>query len=173
MKRALAVVMTAALLGGAFYPPDAVGQSAEKVVGTWTLVSVVTEKGGVKTETFGPGAKGAMSLDAGGRYVITIIGADIPKFASNNRATGTTEENRTVIGKSIAHFGTYSINEADHTITFKIERATFPNWDGTESRRSLTVSADELQFIDPAASAGGTAAVSWKRADITLQSSAF
>jgi ABC-type amino acid transport substrate-binding protein len=165
MMRMLALAVAAALLGAALFMSDASAQNAKAVFGTWRLVSVITEQGGKETETFGPGAEGVMSLDAGGRYVITIIGADIPRFASNNRAAGTPEENKTVIGKSIAHFGTYSVNQADKTITFKIERATFPNWSGTESKRSLTVGADELKFIDPAASAGGTATVTWKRAE--------
>jgi hypothetical protein len=92
---------------------DAPAQSAKNVLGTWTLVSAISEKDGNKSDTFGAGAKGALSLDASGRYMITIIGADLPKFASNNRAAGTADENKAVVGKSIAHFGTYSVNEAD------------------------------------------------------------
>jgi Lipocalin-like domain len=96
---------------------------------------------------------------------LTIIGADLPKFASNNRATGTPEESKAVVGKSIALFGTYSINPADKTLTFKIETATFPNWNATEQKRSLiTVSGDELKYMTAQASGGGTATVTWKRA---------
>jgi hypothetical protein len=160
----LAVAAASILLGGALSALDAFAQSANNVVGTWSLVSAISEQDGKKSDTFGPGAKGMLSLDAGGRYMIAIIGADLPKFASNNRATGTADENKAVVGKSIAHFGTYSINEADKTITFKMESVTFPNWNGTEQKRSLTVSGDELKYLVPAASAGGTATVIWKRA---------
>ncbi len=151
-------------LGTALLPGAAFAQSANSVVGTWTLVSATTELGGNKSDTFGPGAKGMLSLDAGGRYVLTILGSGLPKFASNNRATGTAEENMAVIGKSIAHFGTYSVNEADKTITFKIESATFPNWNETAQKRSFTISGDELKYNVAAGSAGGTAALIWKRA---------
>jgi hypothetical protein len=160
----LFVIAAWVLLGGAFLAFGAFAQSAN-VVGTWTLVSSIIELDGKKTDQFGPGAKGMMSLDAGGRFMLTIIGADLPKFASNNRATGTPEENKAVVSKSIALFGTYSVNLADKTLTLAIETATFPNWNATEQKRSLiTVSADELKYATARASGGGTATVTWKRA---------
>jgi hypothetical protein len=130
------------------------------------LVSSVTEKDGKKTDQFGPGVKGMMILDAGGRFMLTIIGADLPKFASNNRAAGTPEENGAVVAKSIAYFGGYSTNAAEKTIAFKVESATFPNWNGTEQKRTLvTASRDELKYITPTASSGGVGTVTWKRAE--------
>jgi hypothetical protein len=159
------VVVAWVLLGSAFSAVGAFAQSASDVVGMWTLVSSIIEQEGKKTDQFGPGAKGMMNLDAGGRFMLTIIGADLPKFASNNRATGTPEENKAVVSKSIALFGTYSTNPADKTLTLKIESATFPNWNATEQKRSLiTVSGDELKYATAQASGGGTATVTWKRA---------
>lgn len=154
------VLLAVALLGsGAF------AQSAADAVGTWTLVSSINEIGGKKTDQFGAAAKGMMNLDAGGHFMLTIIGADLPKFASNNRATGTPDENKVVISKSIALFGTYAMNPTDKTLAFKIEAATFPNWNGTEQKRSvITLSADELKYITASASGGGIGTVTWKRA---------
>ena len=99
-----------------------------------------------------------------GRYVITFARADLPKVASNNRTTATPEENKAIVGGSVTHFGTLSVNAADQTITFKIETATFPNWDGTEQKRPFTLTGDELQWTVPAASGGGTGTTVWKRA---------
>jgi hypothetical protein len=59
--------------------------------------------------------------------------------------------------------GSYVVNDSDNTTTFKPERATFPNWDGSEMKRSLTLSGDELKYTVAAASAGGTATVTWQR----------
>jgi hypothetical protein len=139
-------------------------QTAKDLAGTWTLVSVVTEQDGKKTDTFGPHPKGILMVDANGRYVIAIARAGLPKVASNNRTTGTPEENKAIVGGSITHFGTVAVNAADQTITFKIETATFPNWDGTEQKRAFTVTGDELTYTVPAASGGGTATTVWKRA---------
>jgi hypothetical protein len=148
-----------------FSSSSAVAQSASDVVGTWSLVSSVTEKDGTKTDQFGAGAKGMLTLDADGRFVLTIIGPDLPKFASNNRAGGTPDENKAVMSKSIAMIGTYSVNSTDKTLTFNVDSATFPNWNGTEQKRLLSSSnRDELKYITPSASSGGVGTVTWKRA---------
>jgi len=140
-------------------------QSIRDVVGTWTLVSSVTEKDGTKTDQFGSGAKGMLTLDAEGHFMLTIIGPDLPKFASNNRATGTAEENKAVVSKSIAMIGTYSVNSADKTLIFKVDSASFPNWNGTEQKRLLaSADTDELKYVTPNASSGGVGTVTWRRA---------
>ena len=138
-------------------------QTAKDLVGTWTLVSNVTEQGGNKTDTFGPNPKGILTVDANGRYVLAIVRAGLPKVASNNRTTATPEENKAIVQGSLTHFGTLSVNAADKTMTFKIETATFPNFDGTEQKRPFTVTGDELTFTVAAASGGGTVTAVWKR----------
>jgi hypothetical protein len=49
---------------------------------------------------------------------------------------------------SNAYFGTYSLNEPDGTLTLHIDRASFPNWAGTDQRRLITLlTATELNRI--------------------------
>jgi len=147
------------LLGSA-----ACAQTAKDLAGTWTLVSAVTEQGGTKTEPYGPNPKGIMTVDANGHYVIAAMRAGLPKVASNNRTTGTPAENAAIVAGSIAHFGTLSVNEAEKVIIFKIETATFSNWDGTQQRWEFTITGDVLQITVPTASGGGTATTVWRRA---------
>jgi hypothetical protein len=64
---------------------DSLAQSGGELVGTWTLVTSVSGKDGKSIDQFGPGAKGMMNLDSQGYFMITIIGADVPRFVSNNR----------------------------------------------------------------------------------------
>jgi hypothetical protein len=143
----------------------ALAQSMSDVVGTWTLVSSVAERDGTKTDQFGSGAKGMLILDPQGNFMLTIIGPDLPKFASNNRAAGTPEENKAVVSKSIAMIGTYSVNSVDKTLTFKVDSASFPNWNGTEQKRLLASgNSDELKYVTPTASSGGVGTVTWRRA---------
>ena len=152
------------LLGVLLSAGEVFAQTAKDLVGTWTLVSAVIEQGGNKTDTYGPNPKGILTVDANGRYMIAFVRAGLPKVASNNRTTATPEENKAIVGGSLTHFGTLSVNAADKTFTFKIETATFPNWDGTEQKRPFTVTGDELQYTVAAASGGGTGTVVWKRA---------
>jgi len=141
-------------------------QSAGAVTGTWTLVSSVTEKDGTKSDQFGTGAKGMMTLDAQGHFMLTIIGPDLPKFDSGNRARATPEESRMVVAGSIAMIGTYSMDVTNKTLTFHVESATFPNWNGTtQNRLIVTADGDELKYVTPTASSGGVGTVTWKRAD--------
>jgi hypothetical protein len=137
-------------------------QSAQDLVGTWTLVSAVTEKDATKSDTFGPGAAGVLAFDASGLYTLTIIGGNLPAVLSSNRGNATPEENKAIVSGSIAHFGTYAVS--DKIITFNIHRATFPNWNGTEAKRPLVLTGDQLMYTVAAASAGGTATVTWERA---------
>jgi hypothetical protein len=157
-------VVIGGLIAGLAIPAPAIAQTAKDVVGTWTMVSNVTEQGGKKTEPYGTNPRGIMVLDANGRYVLTVTRPGLPQFGSNNRMTGTAEENAAIIQGSISHFGTYSVSEADKTINFRIETSTFPNWDGVEQKRSFTLTGDELKYTIATGSGGGTVQVVWKRA---------
>ena len=153
------------LLGVVLSASQVCAQTVEDLAGTWTIVSSVNEQDGKKTEAYGPNPKGVLTVDANGRYVLVIARAGLPRVASNNRTTGTPEENKALVQGSITHFGTLSVNAADKIMTFKVEtHTTFPNWDGTEQKRPFTISGDELTLTVPATSSAGTSTAVWKRA---------
>ena len=126
--------MALLFLGTALPSGDAVAQQKtlkEQLVGAWTYVSVdIVCPDGNRIPLFGPNPSGLASFDSNGRYLLLTARSGQPKFASNNRMEGTAEENKTIVQGSIAHFGRYTVNEADKTITFHIETSTFPNWNG-------------------------------------------
>jgi len=145
-------------------PDAAVAQTAKDLVGTWTNVSNTNIRpDGSKADVFGPRGTGIVIFESNGRYAIINVNPDIPKFASNNRAQGTAAENKAVVEGSIAHYGTYSYDAANKVINLKIEGSTYPNWAGTEQKRSIiTFAGDDLKW-SVAASIGGTGEVGWKR----------
>jgi hypothetical protein len=153
-------------LTGALRAGDAVAEQKslqEQLVGTWTYVSVdIVRPDGTRVPLFGPDPSGFASFNANGRYVLLTARSGLPKFASNNRNEGTAKENRTVVQGTIAHFGRYTVDEADKTLIFYIETSTFPNWNGAEQRRPFSLTANELKWTT-AASSGGTAEVVLKR----------
>ena len=152
------------LLGMVLSAGEVFAQTIKDLAGTWTLVSNVTEQGGNKTDTFGRQPKGILTIDANGRYVLAAVRAGLPQVVSNNRTTATPEESKAIIEGSVTHFGTVSVNTEAKSITFKIETSTFPNWDGLEQKRLFTITGDELTYMVPAQSGGGTGTVVWKRA---------
>ncbi|MGB2817035.1 MAG: lipocalin-like domain-containing protein [Burkholderiaceae bacterium] len=157
-----------ALISVSMGPRDAVAQEKslqEQVVGTWAYVAVdIVRPDGSRVPLFGENPKGLAIFDNGGRYILMTTRTDQPKFGSTNRMDGTAEENKAVVQGSIAHFGRYVVNEADRSITFRIENSTFPNWNGTEQKRPVVVSGDELKWVTPASTGSGSAEVLLKRA---------
>jgi hypothetical protein len=154
-------------LGLALLPATSSAQQKslkEQVVGNWMMVSATnTAENGTKSELFGPSPKGLMIFESNGRFSQIGTRSDVAKFATNNRATGTADENKAVVQGSIAYFGTYSVNEADKSFTVQIEGTTFPNWTGTAQKRGLSISGDDLTFFNAAGSSGGSNEVKWKR----------
>lgn len=130
----------------------------EQVVGTWILVS---------GSQIGPDANGMLVLDATGRMSMQIMSPGRPKFASNARVKGTSDEYKGAVHGMISYFGRWSIDEAGKTMIYQIERSSFPNWDGTVQKRPFTVTAAELRYTNPAPSSGSgeTAQLVWKRAN--------
>jgi hypothetical protein len=141
-------------LGLALSSSTAITQSAKDIVGTWTITSA---------EAFGPAPKGLLMFDASGRYSLMLMRPDLPKYASNNRTQGTSEEYKAIGGGSISYFGTYSVSGSD--LMLRVEYSSFPNWNGTEQKRAnFAVTGDELKYTNTAPSVGGPAALLvWKR----------
>jgi hypothetical protein len=161
IRRNVLVLATAATLciGFALTTSSAVVHQdslKEQMLGTWTAFAVdnVLEDGS-KVQSYGANPSGMLMLDAQGRFSLTLIRSDLPKFASNNRDLGTPEENKAVIQGSLANIG---------TLVLRIENSSFPNWKGTEQKRLIaTITRDELKWQNPAASNGGTAQLIWRR----------
>jgi len=160
-------VLSGGMLSGVsdVWAQEKAGTLAQQVQGSWILVSLYVEQDGKKIEPFGSKPRGSMILTPDGRFSIILLRASLPKFASNNRVTGTAEENQAVVQGSLAHYGSYAVaSEKEHTVNLRNEGSTFPNWDGQYQKRVWTVKGDELSVTNPTASVGGVAYVIWKRA---------
>ena len=165
MNRLCRSMATVALLvAGAAFAGPALAQPSikDQIAGPWTLVSI---KAG-NAEPYGPNPKGAMFLAPGGQFSITIVRDGIPRFASDNRTTGTDAENKAAVLGSLAYFGTYTVSDKDQIIDMTITAATYPNFNGTRQNRRFALSGDELTLTNPSPSGGGGggAVQVWRRA---------
>ncbi len=147
---------------------DALGQKQslkEQLVGSWTLLSWEQQSGdGTKAAYYGTSPNGMAFFDAGGRYIITVMRTDRAKYGSNALRQGTPEENKETAEGTITYFGTYSVNEADSSIAIHVEGSSFPNWNGTNQKRFVAISGDQLTLTVRPPS-GGVVDVIWKRAN--------
>ena len=169
MKRIAAyTACIAAILGTALMPVSGTAQEKslkDQLVGTWVYdSSTVTRADGTKSDR--PNLKGMVIYTPEGRFMFINVGTDTPRIASNDRARATPEEAMSVLSKTVAYYGTYTIDEPSKTIVPKVEGSTFANLiGGPEQKRVITaISADEMRFINPRTPAGETFEFVWKRA---------
>src|SRR6478736_1804092 len=122
----------------------------DQLVGTWKVVSVDnTRPDGSIKQIFGPHPKGIAVFDARGNTAIILMRSDRAKFAANNRDLGTPEEFKATVQGTHAYFGTYSIIEAEKTLVFHNEGNTFPNQEGIDTKRFITINGDEFRWTTP------------------------
>jgi hypothetical protein len=137
----------------------------QQLVGSWVLVSndnVAPD--GTKRQLYGPYPKGILILSAEGRYAQVQVNPDRPKFKGKTRLDGTPEENKAAMAGTVAHFGTWSVNEVEKTLIMRSEGNLFPNDEGTESKRAVILAGDELTYANPSAGGGGRSESVYKRA---------
>ena len=121
------------LAGAATWPVVAVraqqGSLRQQLVGNWTLVSYDrTVANGTKTQLFGVNPKGILMLDTSGRYAVMFGRADRAKFKDSVQPT--TEERAAAQASFGADYGTWSVSEADKTLTLRFEGALNPQQRG-------------------------------------------
>jgi Lipocalin-like domain len=154
-------------LGLSLLPANAVAQQKslkEQLIGAWTIVlcEAVQPDGTKRPLVIGSNPVGQFIFTDNGRFSFQVA-AEIPKFASGDETKTTPEENKAVVEGSIAYFGTYTVT--DTTIALHIERSSIPNLNGTNGRRIVTaISADEMNWTNPAPIRGGAINCSNKRA---------
>jgi len=70
------------------------------------------------------------------------------------------------VSGSLAHFGTYKVDDKAGTLAILPEASSYPNWSGVEQpARKFTVSGEKLQIVNPAPSGGtGTTYLNLQRA---------
>ena len=138
------------------------------IAGTYSLVLVDNLlANGSRVHLYGDHPHGILIMDDKGNYSLQIVSEGRSKFASKDKSKGTDEENRLAIQGCNAHFGTYSIDTLKHTVTFNINCASFPNWEGTKQVRPFEFDGKMFKYTVPAPTTGGsvTGEVVWKRVE--------
>ena len=167
LTRSLAASFFAAVMTLMSVSALAQGKSLkDQIVGTWIFVSALdVHADGKKTDRWGPNPKGMFMFDKDGRFMQMLTRSDIPRFAGKRVDEGTPEEYKAVMVNVVASFGTYTVNEAERTVTTTVEGSVFPNLVGVaQKRRIVTLDAKELKYTNPATTMGTTAEATWKRA---------
>jgi hypothetical protein len=126
-RRSIINISAMTALGLALLPGSIVAQQGtlkQQLIGTWTLVSCDIN------QPFCVNPSGSLSLDASGRYTQVLAARGRPKATINPlttlRADVKPEEYKAMAQGIVAQFGTWSVNDADKTLTTHVEGALFP-----------------------------------------------
>ncbi|HEX3471894.1 MAG TPA: lipocalin-like domain-containing protein [Silvibacterium sp.] len=120
---------------------------SSSIAGTWVLTGA--EKllaNGTRTSDYGENPHGLVIFTADGHYSVQIYRANRLKFSSGDKLKGTPDEYKEASLSTSVHFGTYSVDAVQHTITFHIDRSSFPNQDDTAQVRPYELSGDRLSW---------------------------
>ena len=117
------------------------------IVGTWVLTAAdKLLPDGTRRSDYGDNPHGLVIFTADGHYSVQIYRANRLKFSAGDKLKGTEEEYKEASLSTSVHFGTYGVDPAKHTITFHIDRSSFPNQDDTTQVRPYEINGDELSW---------------------------
>jgi hypothetical protein len=142
---------------GLTLPAFAQAPLKEQLVGAWALVSCDGFNGVKLSWCASP--NGIHILDASGHYATVNAARGRPKFTEPGRprdAYSAEEYKAAAVGLQ-AQFGTWSVNEADKTITYHVDGALFPNVEGADGKATVSLAGDELKLV------GGLGPSVWRR----------
>ena len=165
---AAAVAMAAPLLLGLRSTAMAQQDTLQnQLVGSWALISIrTTRPDGSVYGPFGPQETDTLLFERNGRFALILINPDTPKYAVNNRENPTSQEAMATAKASFDFFGSYSVNEPDHTFVFHVEASSFPNFAGTDQKRVIkSLTPSELVFVNftPPDGGGNTVKLTYRR----------
>src|SRR5471032_1283010 len=138
------------LLNTASWIPGAAAQAADMnspLAGGWTLVAADV--------LHADGSRGHDSLQ--------IFKSERARFASPDKAKGTAAEFESAILGASSHYGSVSVDNDGHVLTFRIEGSSFPNWEGTQQQRRFELKGDELSYQVPPRPNGDIPLSVWRR----------
>ncbi len=106
-----------------------------KVAGAWTLVSGSEDYPDGKKNM--PWATGRMILDSSGHIAFFLVGKDQPN---------TSPSVRTPVGPFVAYYGNYTVDEANNTVSYKVEHAASPVQNGTTRVQKVSFNGDTMTW---------------------------
>jgi hypothetical protein len=117
------------------------------LVGTWVLSAAdKLLPDGSRVSDYGEHPHGLVIFTSDGYYSIQIYREQMRRFSSGDKLKGTPEEYKDAsLGMSV-HSGRYTVDPVKSTISFQIDRSSFPNLDDTTAVRVYEVKGDELSW---------------------------
>jgi len=165
-KRSILIIIAPLLMAMAAFAAAGETQSLT-LEGTWVMTSAYEILAdGTRTANYGEHPDGLLMIDKAGRYSLQIFRPMRARFASGDKTRGTPEEYREAVLGSSTHIGHVAVDPIKAQLIFRIDSASYPNWEGAQQVRDYTYRDGTLTYSVPASASGnGTIAYSvWRHA---------
>jgi hypothetical protein len=135
----------------------------DRFVGTWKLVNI--EQRNARSEVIPPAASpnpnrtGYIIYDPAGYVAVSIMPVGRKKYAGPQPTDG---EAKAAITGYAAYFGTFTINEADGTVTHHLQGSLNPGM-AADQKRFFDLSGNRLTLKPPPAANGNQTRLTWER----------
>jgi hypothetical protein len=124
---------------------------AERIVGTWSLVSYVLRRArGADVFPLGADPLGFISFTRGKRMSVQMSARERAPFAVRGLLShGTLDELAAAARGYLAYAGPYDVDEERNTLSHFVEVSLYPNWVGTTQLREATIDGARLVLAAP------------------------
>lgn len=138
------------------------------LVGSWTLRAWRTLDDDGREADAHPEATGLLTYAADGTMLTVIARTARDRFAADDMAGGTPDEQAAASRSFVAYGGAWRVD--GDTVVHAVEHSLFPNWVGTEQRRTWALAPDDatLTLTSPPIAVGGVRRVqrlTWARVE--------
>jgi len=117
--------------------------SANKIIGTWKLISMTYQDKatGKETDLWGKDPIGFLSYTPGGRMSANIAAAD-RKITASSASQASIEEQAMLFRKAFGYAGTYTLTKSG--VIHHVEVASDPTWIGQDQVRFIRIEGNRL-----------------------------
>ena len=131
----------------------------DDLLGAWRLESAVEVfDDGERRDEFGPNPEGYLCYHPAGIVSATLGDSARPPVPAGDPQSGTDSDYGKMARHFIAYAGPFSVDVGNGTVTHHVDVSLFPNWQGHDQVRRVTIEAGRLSIIasDRAAADGRT-----------------
>ena len=120
----------------------------DDLLGAWRLESSVEVfDDGERRDEFGPNPVGYLCYTPAGIVSATLGDSSRPPVSAGDPQSGTDDDYEKMARRFIAYAGPFSVDVGNGTVTHHVDVSLFPNWQGHDQVRRVTIDGGRLSII--------------------------
>ena len=128
-------------------PQGQKGQLAKRIVGAWRLVSVEGQPPGLPG--FYDRPTGLIVYDSSGTMSVQIANRGGRRRFAGGLAAGTEQEKARAFDSYFSYYGTYTVDDAEETVTHHVEDSSYPDLRGRNHVRWVEFQGNDRMALIP------------------------